>query len=322
VAGISQEPYYSYEPSLIRVDAPVQGLNTFVTQVRRQVYRSAFIQSFYPISRFQRIEGSMRLAQVDDAILSILEPYDPRTNFATEEPIMETNNRAGVIYLQPSAALVFDNSLFGYTGPFYGKRWRFEVAQALGDWRFTQVTADYRRYDKLVGPIILSTRLLYFGRLGRDSDRFRIFGGSTDLIRGHTSGSYRRHECLTTLAAVSSATGCAPLDRLAGTELGVVSGEIRFPILSPALGFTPAGFPPIEGAFFYDIGMVWDEHSTVKWSRQLGDDPLGVRTPLQAFGVSLRMNLFGFAIGRVDYAIPRNRPGVGGLWTFSLGPAY
>jgi outer membrane protein assembly factor BamA len=297
-------------------------VNTFVTNVRRQIYRSVFFQGYYPVSRFQRIEGSLRFAQVDDAIQSILEPYDPRTNFAIEEPFMETNNRAGVLYLQPSAAWVFDNSLFGYTGPFYGRRSRFEVAQALGDWRFTQVTADYRRYDKLAGPVILSTRLLYFGRLGRDANRFRIFGAATDLIRGHTSGSYRRNECLTAPAAVSSATGCAPLDRLAGTELGVASAEIRFPLLTPALGFVPQGIPPLEAAIFYDIGMVWDEHSTLKWTRQLGDDPISVRTPLQAVGWSVRMNLFGFAIGRLDYAVPLNRRGVSGLWTFSLGPAY
>ena len=37
---------------------------------------------------------------------------------------------------------------------------------------------------------------------------------------------------------------------------------------------------------------------------------------------SLRANLFGFAIGRLEYAIPFDRPAVTGLWTFSLGPAF
>jgi hypothetical protein len=34
------------------------------------------------------------------------------------------------------------------------------------------------------------------------------------------------------------------------------------------------------------------------------------------------MNLFGFAIARLDYAIPQERRAVKGLWTFSLGPAF
>jgi outer membrane protein assembly factor BamA len=226
-----------------------------------------------------------------------------------------------VNYFQPSAALVFDNSLFGYTGPFFGQRWRLDFAQNIGDWRFSQVTADYRRYDKIAGPIVLATRVLYFGRIGRDAERFRIFGGSTDLIRGNTSGSYRRNECINA-DDVNSEFGCAELDRLVGTQIGVGSAEIRFPILTPALGFLPQGFPPIEGALFYDIGMTWDNRTTFRWSRQPGDDPIRVRTPLQTFGASVRMNLFGFAIARLDYSIPQNRPQVEGLWTFSLGPTF
>ena len=128
---------------------------------------------------------------------------------------------------------------------------------------FSQITVDHRRYDKIAGPIVLATRLLYFGRIGRDADRFRIFGGGTDLIRGNTSGSYRRGECLnssgTNTNGSQSSTGCAELDRLVGTQVGVATAEIRFPILTPAMHFVPQGFPPIEGAFYYDIGAVWME---------------------------------------------------------------
>jgi Tol biopolymer transport system component len=321
VTGISQEPYYFYEPSEIRVDQPVPGLNTFVTNVRRLVLRSAFGQAYYPISRFQRIEGSLRVANVDDAVLSILEPYSPLSGFPTEDPVLETNNRPGVNYIQPSAAVVFDNSLFGYTGPFYGRRWRLDFARTIGDWSFSQVTADYRRYDKIVGPLVFASRLLYFGRIGRDAQRFRIFGGSTDLIRGNTSGSYRRNECLNA-DDINTQTGCAELDRLVGTQIGMASAEIRFPILTPSFGFLPQGFPPIEGALFYDVGLTWDEESVLRWNRQPGDNPTRVRTPLQTFGASVRMNLFGFAIARLDYAIPQERRGVKGLWTFSLGPTF
>jgi Tol biopolymer transport system component len=320
VAGISQEPYYFYEPSSISFDTPAPGLNTFVTNVRRLVVRSAFGQAFYPINRFERLEGSLRFANVDDAVLSILEPYNPSSGFATDDPTLVTNNRPGVNYVLPSTALVFDNSLFGYTAPFYGRRWRIEVGQSMGDWNFTQITVDHRRYDKIAGPIIFSTRLLYFGRIGRDADRFRIFAGSTDLIRGHTSGSYRRHECLNA-NDLNTQTGCAALDQLVGTQLGVASAEVRFPILTPSMG-APQGFPPIEGAIFYDVGLAWEAGSTIRWSRQSGSDPLRVRTPLQAVGASVRVNLFGFAIARVDYTIPRDRPGVSGLWTLSLGPAF
>ncbi len=317
--GASQDPYYFLEPSQIVAD-PQTGDNIFITNVRRLVVRSVFGQAYYPLSRFQRLEGSLRFSNVDDALLQINEPYDPTTGFATADPFLQTINLPGVNYLQPSLALVYDNSLFGYVGPFYGRRSRFEFAQTVGNWRFSQVTADYRRYDRIVGPIVLATRALYFGRIGRDAREFRIFAGSTDLIRGNTSGSYRRNECLNANDA-NTETGCAQLDRLVGTQVGVGSVEIRFPILNPSFGL-PAAIPPIEGALFYDIGLAWDDQSTLKWSRASTDDPVRVRTPLQTFGVSVRTNLFGFAIARLDYAIPRDRPAVKGLWTFSLGPAF
>ncbi len=317
--GVSQDPYYFLEPSEVQSD-PATGNNIFITNIRRLVLRSVFGQAFYPITRFQRIEASMRVANVSDALLQINEPYDPATGFATEDPFLTTNNLPGVNYVQPATALVFDNSLFGYVGPFYGRRYRLEFAQTIGDWRFSQVTADYRRYDRIVGPIVLATRGLYFGRIGRNADQFKIFAGSTDLIRGNTSGSYRRHECLNA-NDLNTETGCAALDRLVGTQIGVGSVELRFPILNPSYGL-PAAFPPIEGALFYDIGIAWDDQSTLKWSRQAGDDPIRVRTPLRTFGVSIRTNLFGFAIARLDYSIPQERPAIKGLWTFSLGPAF
>jgi hypothetical protein len=34
------------------------------------------------------------------------------------------------------------------------------------------------------------------------------------------------------------------------------------------------------------------------------------------------MNLFGFAILNLDYAVPRNRPGQGGYWIVSLNPPF
>ncbi len=317
--GLSQDPYYFLEPSEILPGDEV-GENVFVTNIRRLVVRSAFGSAYYPLSRFQRVEAGVRFANVDDAILRINEPYNPATGFATGDPFLETDNLPGVNYAQPSAALVFDNSLFGYVGPFYGQRYRFELAQTVGDWGFSQVTADYRRYDRIVGPIVFASRLLYFGRIGRDAREFRIFAGSTDLIRGNTSGSYRRNECLNA-DDPGSETGCSELDRLVGTQIGVASLELRFPILNPSFGL-PAAFPPIEGAVFYDIGLAWDNQTTIRWQRREGDDPVRVRAPLRTLGFSVRANLFGFAVARLDYSIPQERRQVKGLWTFSLGPTF
>jgi outer membrane protein assembly factor BamA len=109
---------------------------------------------------------------------------------------------------------------------------------------------------------------------------------------------------------------------MVGTQFAVASAELRFPIQTPQFGILPQGFPPLEGAIFYDIGLSWNENSTLRWNRQPTDHPTQVRTPSRTVGLSLRSNLIGFALAHVDVAFPLDRRGVGALWTFSLGPAF
>ena len=318
--SVGQEPYYFLEPSFIVADSPSVGDRVFVTNLRRIVLRSVQAQALYPVSRFARFEAGMTAATISDRLQSIYEPYDAGTGLPTDNPTSRERGLPGASYVEPELAYVFDNSLPGYVGPFYGRRYRLSVSQTIGGWRFFQGLADYRRYDKIVGPLVFATRGLYFGRIGRDADRFRIFLGNPDLLRGNTSGSYYNHECTT--QDPNTTTGCVELDRLVGTQIAVGSAEIRFPILTPQFKFVPAGFPPIEGALFYDVGLAWNEGNTLKWKREAGDDPVNVRTPLQVFGASARMNLFGFVVLRLDYSIPQERRAIKGYWTLSLGPAF
>ncbi|HEV8123802.1 MAG TPA: BamA/TamA family outer membrane protein [Gemmatimonadales bacterium] len=319
--GAGQEPYFYREATEIR-QATTGTEDTLVTNVRRLILRSAFAEGYYPLNRFRRIEAGLRVANVSDDRLSLVEPFDGLTGLRTADPKIRTQDLGSSNYVQPSLALVFDNSLNGYVGPFFGKRYRLSLAQSVGTWTFTTATADYRRYDKLVGPIVLATRGLYFGRIGRDADQFQVYLGSTDLIRGNTSGSYFRNECKNS-QDLGTLTGCGALDRLIGTQIAVFNAEVRFPVLNSQLfHWLPLGFPPVEGALFYDAGVAWNENSRVRLDGDTHGDPLKNRIPLQSFGASLRTNLFNFVILRLDYARPIRRPGVGGLWTISLGPTF
>ncbi len=321
-ASIGQEPYYFLEPSQNFPDTNNPGLFIFRTNLRRIVVRSVGGQAIYPLSRFKRFEFGLTAASISDRLQQIDEQYDPGSGLATADPVSHEFSLSGASYIQPSIAYAFDNSLFGYVGPFYGSRYRLQAAQSIGGWRYFEGLADYRRYDHIVGPLTFATRALYFGRIGRDASRFRVFLGNTDLLRGNTSGSYYNNECRNNVPPPNSVTGCSELDRLVGTQLAVGSAELRFPILSPAWHFLPLGFPPIEGALFYDVGMAWNEGDQLRWSRKPGDDPIRVRTPMQTFGASARMNLFNFVILRLDYSIPQERRAVKGYWTLSLGPVF
>ena len=208
-------------------------------------------------------------------------------------------------------------------GPFYGRRYRFEYR------------ADGRRLELLPGdgrlPALRPDRrarsswrpaLLYFGRIGRDADEFRIFAGSTDLIRGNTSGSYRRNEC-------RNANDAEHRDRLrrarpAGRHPDR-RRQRRAPVPDPeSVVRLPAAFPPHRGrAVLRHRAWPGTSSSTHQVEPSSGRRP--DRRPHAASrpsASSLRANLFGFAIARLDYSIPQDRPQVEGLWTFSLGPTF
>ena len=313
--GLSQDPYFYFNAAGYAVD-PNTGEPLYIQQIRRLVFRSAFVAAQYPFSRFSRVELGLQATNVDDAVYEIIEPL-------VSEPSIQKIGLGSHNYLQPRLALVHDNSLAGYTGPFAGRRSRFEVSQTIGGWRFFQGLADYRRYDKIAGPVVLATRGLFLGRFGRDANQFQNFIGIPDFLRGHTSGSYDRNECAVLQATpANSQTGCVELDRLIGSRFAVGSAELRFPILTRQIfRKLPSAVPPIEGAFFYDVGIAWNDGNTLKWSLSPTDDAENTRTPLQAYGASIRTNLFGFVILRVDYARPLNRP-IKSLWTLSLGPTF
>ncbi len=329
-AGLTQEPYYTYAGS-----GAIPGANEneaiYIDQFRRLIYRAGYASVFYPMNRFRRVEFGLEAVNVQDDLLQLRTPFDLRTGRIIEVTRQQTLSLGSHNYVMPSVALVFDNSLSGWVGPFIGRRSRFEVGQAFGSWQFTQGTADYRRYDKLAGPLVAATRIFYFGRSGRDAEQFQFFGGNTELVRGHTWGSYDRLECRLVTDALS---GCA-VNNLIGSQVAVANVELRFPLLDAFLSVLPLPLPGIEAALFYDIGLVWDNESTIKWSRDPGDPfvelPSGfqgvnqgreVRTPVRAYGASIRWNLLGFLPMRLDYSKPVGRPGLSHLWTLSLGPTF
>ena len=331
--GFSQEPLYFYAGSTWdRRDSGTIGgpdsADVLTTRIRRFVIRDGFVESYYPFSRFSRAELGLHAVNISDATLALETGFDAVTptccsalgaflgqNYITQEG-------PSISYLQPSLALVHDNSLFGYVGPFAGSRSRLQVSPAFGTWQFTAGLVDYRRYLYL-RPFTLAVRGLMYGRYGRDAERFPIFLGTTELLRGYTYGSFRNNECIADPGS-NSQTGCAELDQLIGSKVAVANVELRFPLTrSLVLGFLPIGFPPIEAALFYDAGIAWSEGSVVTLRRTAADsNPVLVRAPLKSWGGSIRVNMLGLMILRFDYTKPIDRPLKKSYWTISLGPTF
>ncbi len=321
--GGSQQPLYFYLPTTIRPNpADPSGSTAILTpQLERFVIRDVFAQSFYPFSRFTRVEFGAHFSNISQAILQQDYLVDQFGNvLGIADPV--TVHGPSVSYYGPQLALVHDNSLFGWVGPFAGSRWRLEASPSFGAWRFTAGLVDWRRYF-FARPFTLALRGVFFGRYGRDADLFPQFLGNTDLIRGYTAGSLINHECLSGSTSTTGQTGCPELDQLIGSKITAVNAELRFPLTrSLVLGFLPVGLPPIEGALFYDAGLAWNSNSIIKWKRDANDSPENVRVPLRSWGGSIRMNFLGFVVLRFDYTKPLSRPHDNAYWTVSLGPTF
>jgi WD40 repeat protein len=325
-SGFSQEPLYFYGGSAWETETSglppgIDSADVFVSRIRRFVIRDAFLETSYPFSRFNRMEFGLHAVNITDATLELRTAFDAVSGGFLGQRFV-TDNGPSATFVQPSLSHVHDNTLFGYVGPFAGARHRFQIAPAFGSWQFTAGLADYRRYI-FFRPFTLAVRGLMFGRFGRDADQFPIFLGSTELLRGYTAGSFRNNECVSSPGGIGGQTGCAELDQLIGSKIAVASIELRFPLTrSLVLGFLPVGFPPIEGAIFFDAGLAWDDASEVKWRRSASEDPFLVRMPLRSWGGSIRANVFGLAIVRLDYTKPLDRPRDKSYWTVSLGPTF
>ena len=318
--GVSQEPYY-----FLARDELVDLGGGFYEQrqeIVRYIIRQAFGIGIYPLNRFTRFEAGARFNNIDRSILPIFRLIDFNSGMASQYQFGNTENAAGLNYIAPYVAYVSDNTLFGYTGPIFGRRYRFQVEPTIGSFRWVEYLADYRRYDPIIfNYLTVATRLMTSVSVGRDEAQFPKYIGRPEFIRGYDRENYLSNQCSSFNASPSS---CSAV-RLLGSRVAVANAELRFPLIRRfELGLLPIALPPLDGLVFYDAGIAWSSGQDVQFRVPENPDEtsLGIRYPLTSYGAGLRLNLFNYAIVRWDYAIPLDQPGRKGFWTWSLGPSF
>ncbi len=181
-----------------------------------------FISLSYPISMFQRIEGSMNIRHSDKDWYFV--------------------DRARKAFLFSNfISYVKDNSLWGPTGPIDGERIKFTLGNTIdvqhSNVNFYTIIADYRKYFRLSTRTAYAIRLMTYYNHGKEATRF-FMGGSWDL-RGYPRWRIWGKK----LFLVSNELRFPFIDRFI----------IHFPIG----GMT---FSSIRGATFVDLGNAWDEN--------------------------------------------------------------
>lgn len=201
----------------------------------------------YPISKFRRIEANVTVSNSDKDIY---------TGDLPRKALLVSN----------SFSFVWDNSLWGPTGPLDGNRLKLTLAYTT-DVQYSNVSyytviADYRTYLRLGQRAAFASRFNVWYNEGKEARRF-FMGGSWDL-RGWRRWSIR------------------------GQKLWITSHELRFPFIDQLGIRFPFGgitFGSIRGALFADFGGAWDSR---------------YRETEGSLGAGVRLNLGGVLVLRYD----------------------
>jgi len=291
----------------------------------RQTSRSLTGIVAYPLSRAQRIEltaGAQDIHFDEEIRTNVLDPvtFQNLDHYTTSIP-----SYSSITTGTASAALVYDQSIYGATSPILGQRYRLEVSPSVGDLNYVGVLADFRRYAMPLRPFTIAGRLMHFGRYGGDADTTIIQAinlGYPGMVRGYSDGSFSAADCAPDPSFPDATDPCPLYNRLIGSRMLMANLELRFPLLG-ALGVGGGyyGFLPIEMAFFTDAGLAY-------WGRDFpgtaSDDRAwffgGDRRPLVSAGAAMRVNLLGFAIIEVDYSYAFQRDKW--VWQFGFVPGF
>ncbi len=207
-----------------------------------------------------------------------------------------------------SAAYVGDNSYFGLTAPLQGYRYRIGVEQYFGDYDFTTLLLDGRKYF-YAKPVTLAVRGVAYGRVGGNSDQvYPLYAANSYFVRGYTRQVFN-----------DDTTGL--IDRVAGSKLIVANAEIRIPFTGPRrLSLIRSNFLVTDLNFFFDAGLAFYDKTSFD-----AEDPTPfdgrnhyVHKPILSAGVSLRVNLFNYLVLEPYYAFPISAQKENRKWVFGL----
>ena len=295
--------------------AVVDGQQVIVQEAVRvtQLNSGASAIAQYPFSRVQRVEFSAGARRIGFGAEVETQFFSPVTGQLLDQRIEDLPHPEAINLGEATAALVYDSSVYGATGPLVGRRYRFEYSQMAGTLTYGGVLADYRRYFLPVRPFTIAVRGLHYGRYGADAEDARLtplFIGYQGLVRGYDYGSFDANECESL-----DITSCPDFDRLNGSRVNIASAELRFPLLGLFSRKSYYGAFPIEMALFADAGMAWTASTKPRFAG-------GDRDWVRSAGAALRVNLLGFAIAEIDYVRPLDRSRKGWLWQFGLTPGF
>lgn len=266
-----------------------------------------------PFDRFQRMEFGLTHHFINHRVFRQVGYNEYVVIDSLDQTLQLPTYRIGWIY---------DNSIWGFTGPGDGWRANVQYLQSLGLYgnrvNFGTILLDGRRYFRLSQLYSFALRVTTGYSFGKHAQKFFLGGvnnwilgiGETDGERDMDRFNYDQLDIfdpadpdylknLYFSIFVLPVRGSRFIDRV-GTKMFLANLEFRFPFIN----YLALGFPlrlilgNIGGVLFFDVGTAWDSpYLDVVPFR--GQDVF--RDPIIGYGIGLRLNL-GYTILRLDTA--------------------
>jgi len=339
--ALSHIPYLTGYRELARSQIPLNnGQMLDVIDDRTNIIRTFEdqLQVFgsYPFDKVHRFEAGGAFSNYSYRVDRFSNYYDYNTQrFVGSErkrvPVSQATSEFGFPLnsfniFQANASFVGDNSINGLTGPLDGFRYRVGAEKYFGDYEFSAVTVDLRKYVRLK-PVTIAARTYNYLRIGKDGENlYPLYVGYPYFIRGYEANSMYKNQ---------GQDEGFDINQLSGSKMAVFNFEVRLPFTGPKkLTQIPSKFLFSDLNLFFDAGLAWNQGNKVVFKSQptygkIGEDSDGneirgtnERVPALSAGISLRVNVFGYFVLEPYYAFPFQRKdkssGVFGL-TFAPG---
>ena len=293
-----------------------------------------------PFSRYQRLDYGFSWHNINYSILEqAYNDFNQIQYYTTYESEYST--------VLPRVSWIFDNTVFGFTGPVDGFRQNTTLTVNPGygsnEIKFQTVKADVRKYWRFGRDYTIALRGFIGKSLGPNKQKF-FLGGIPYLLSGggETNGIQDDNIFRDVILDTSNASlihdiyfteyawplrGARFAERF-GNTTSLFNIEVRFPFINYlALGFPlKMIFGNIRGHAFMDIGAAWDEgseFSTNDWPDRYGRNVSGNYSPwVTTAGLGTKINL-GYFLLKIEMAWDRNPNGYSKpQWYFSLGPDW
>ncbi|HIC38510.1 MAG TPA: hypothetical protein EYO79_03455 [Candidatus Marinimicrobia bacterium] len=265
-----------------------------------------------PFSRFMRVEGGLSYHYFSFSEWQEVNYYE----------FEEVSNEDFSVVL-PVTSWVYDNTVYGYTGPIDGFRQNTTLVVSPG-WGskkmdFKTLKMDFRKYYKIGRYSSLAGRLTLGTSRGANKQKFYLGGlqnwiygtGETDGVKDNSHFRNNLLDGENDLEDVFFSEFVVPVRgrrymEQVGSNVALANFEFRFPFLL-ALG-VPEKFmiSNLGSHLFFDIGTAWDKGSEFKES-------------IAGFGWGMKINM-GYFLLRIDSAWDINESGYSKpQYYFSLG---